>query len=86
MTDSPEATPTTTTNESLGVIGAQQAAEEARRNADTPAPPGATAPVTGANLRREALQLAIQGGADTPEGVVERATAYEKYLRGASND
>lgn len=87
MTDSPEATTAPTTNEGLGVIGAQRAAEEARRMPDTPGFPGAARPVDGANLRREALHYATQtGGTESPEEVVNRATAYENYLRGASDD
>lgn len=87
MTDPSTATSTPTTNEELGVIGAQQAAEEARRKTDTPASPGATREGAGANLRREALQLATQtGDVEPPEDVVKRATAYENYLRGASDD
>lgn len=87
MTDTSTAISTPTTNEELGVIGAQQAAEEARRNPDTPAAAGGARSVDSATLRREALHYATQtGGTESPEEVVNRATAYENYLRGASDD
>jgi hypothetical protein len=87
MTDPNTEISTPTTNDELGVVGAQLAAAEARRNPDTPVTPTVDDAAGSATLRSEALAYATRsGGMETPEDVVKRATAYENYLRGASDD
>lgn len=87
MTDSNTEISTPTTNDGLGVVGAQLAAADARRNPDTPVTPTVDDAAGSATLRSEALAYATRsGGMETPEDVVKRATAYENYLRGASDD
>lgn len=83
MTD-PISPDSPTTNEQLGVVGAQAAAaEQQATGANTPR---AATPeqVRGFSLRHEALVLANKiGGA--PSAVVARAKAYENYLKESSD-
>ncbi len=84
MTDPTGQDSTPTTNENLGVIGAGLAAEEARRNADTPVDGVAQGGGDDRNLRREVLQLAIQTGGAT-DVIVDRAQQYLDFLKGNSD-
>jgi hypothetical protein len=69
-----------TTNENLGVLGAQQAAAEKQARGNTPEPPTPNTGVSGASLAAEALSQANSVGG-TPQEVVERAAVYLKFLK-----
>lgn len=68
-----------TTNEGLGVVGAQMAAAE---QANTPSEP-TSPPESGSTLALEALRIA-NSDAD-PAEVVSRAKAYLDFLKENSN-
>jgi hypothetical protein len=84
MTDptSPDSTPTT--NENLGVVGAQLAAADQQARGNTPENPPPAVLSVGATLAYEALSLAHQMGG-TPNEVVARAAEYLKFLKENSN-
>lgn len=79
-TNTEPTTGTPTTNDELGVIGAQQANAQAALGAAA-----VTIPPDDATLRLQALQVA-QAAGGTPDEVIARANTYFDYLKdGRSN-